>query len=245
MNLESPPPPPQLTRSGPSPATGEINFEEFMKKVENKRRNPANVDYTNISNEIGYIKFDDDYQIPSSGWGDSPIDFPRDTFVNVDIKRAIRKAVSGINSSLTSNSMTTPSRDIIKEESLRAIHFFMNTAGKKNSKNSKKTKKNRNTKKTNRKPKKKTQRKRKRTMKRTMKGGKKKNKNKKTKRTKKKRRNVAGQRSPNRALDSCIQRCNQEFSTPSPIPSPPQLKRGGPYVGMPGNPSDLPEPLEF
>ena len=241
MNLESPPPPPQLVRSGPPPATGEINFEEFMKKVENKQRNPANVDYSNISNEIGYIKFDDDYQIPSSGWGDSPIDFPRDTFVNVDIKRAIRKAVSGINSSLASNSTTTPSRDIIKEESLRAIHFFMNTAGKKNSKNSKKTKKNRNTKKTNRKPKKKTQRKRKR----TMKGGKKKNKNKKTKRTKKKRRNVAGQRSPNRALDSCIQRCNQEFSTPSPIPSPPQLKRGGPYVGMPGNPSDLPEPLEF
>lgn len=241
MNLESPPPPPQLTRSGPPPATGEINFEEFMKKVENKQRNPANVDYSNISNEIGYIKFDDDYQIPSSGWGDSPIDFPRDTFVNVDIKRAIRKAVSGINSSLTSNSMTTPSRDIIKEESLRAIHFFMNTAGKKNSKNSKNIKKNKNTKKTNRKPKKKTQRKRKR----SMKGGKKKNKNKKTKRTKKKRRNVAGQRSPNRALDSCIQRCNQEFSTPSPIPSPPQLKRGGPYVGMPGNPGDLPEPLEF
>ena len=141
MNLESPPPPPQLTRSGPPPATGEINFEEFMKKVENKQRNPANVDYSNISNEIGYIKFDDDYQIPSSGWGDSPIDFPRDTFVNVDIKRAIRKAVSGINSSLTSNSMTTPSRDIIKEESLRAIHFFMNTAGKKKSKNSKNKKK--------------------------------------------------------------------------------------------------------
>ena len=232
MNLESPPPPPQLVRSGPPPVNGEINFEEFMKKVESKQRNPANVDYSNISNEIGYIKFDDDYQIPSSGWGDSPIDFPRDTFVNVDIKRAIRKAVSGINSSLASNSTTTPSRDIIKEESLRAIHFFMNTAGKKNSKKTRKTK---------RKPKKKTQRKRKR----TMKGGKKKNKNKKTKRTKKKRRNVAGQRSPNRALDSCIQRCNQEFSTPSPIPSPPQLKRGGPYVGMPGNPSDLPEPLEF
>ena len=56
MNLESPPPPPQLTRSGPPPATGEINFEEFMKKVENKQRNPANVDYSNISNEIGYIK---------------------------------------------------------------------------------------------------------------------------------------------------------------------------------------------
>tara|TARA_Y100000996_G_scaffold415535_3_gene410920 strand:+ start:7159 stop:7857 length:699 start_codon:yes stop_codon:yes gene_type:complete len=232
MNLESPPPPPQLVRSGPPPANGEINFEEFMKKVESKQRNPANVDYSNISNEIGYIKFDDDYQIPSSGWGDSPIDFPHDTFVNVDIKRAIRKAVSGINSSLASNSTTTPSRDLIKEESLRAIHFFMNTAGKKNSKKTRKTK---------RKPKKKTQRKRKR----TMKGGKKKNKNKKTKRTKKKRRNVAGQRSPNRALDSCIQRCNQEFSTPSPIPSPPQLKRGGPYVGMPGNPSDLPEPLEF
>ena len=230
MNSISPPPPPQLTRNGPSPASGEINFEEFMKKVKNKQRNPANVDYSNINNEIGYVKFDDDYQIPSSGWGDSPIDFPRDTFVNVDIKRAIRKAVSGINTSLTSNSMTTPTRDIIKEESLRAIHFFMNTAGKKNSKKTRKTK---------RKPKKKTQRKR------TMKGGKKKNKNKKTKRTKKKRRNVAGQRSPNRALDSCIQRCNQEFATPSPVPSPPQLKRGGPYVGMPGNPGDLPEPLEF
>ena len=230
MNSISPPPPPQLTRHGPSPASGEINFEEFMKKVKNKQRNPANVDYSNINNEIGYVKFDDDYQIPSSGWGDSPIDFPRDTFVNVDIKRAIRKAVSGINTSLTSNSMTTPTRDIIKEESLRAIHFFMNTAGKKNSKKTRKTK---------RKPKKKTQRKQ------TMKGGKKKNKNKKTKRTKKKRRNVAGQRTPNRALDSCIQRCNQEFATPSPVPSPPQLKRGGPYVGMPGNPGDLPEPLEF
>lgn len=241
MSLESPPPPPPLLRDGPLhlTANGEINFEEFMKKVENKQRNPANVDYSNISNEIGYIKFDDDYQIPSSGWGDSPIDFPRDTFVNVDIKRAIRKAVSGINSSLASNSTTTPSRDIIKEESLRAIHFFMNTAGKKKSKNSKKTKK------TKRKPKKKTQRKRKRTMKRTMKGGKKKNKNKKTKRTKKKRRNAAGQRSPNRALDSCIQRCNQEFAGPSRVPSPSQLKRGGPYVGMPGNPSDLPEPLDF
>ena len=131
MNSISPPPPPQLTRNGPSPASGEINFEEFMKKVKNKQRNPANVDYSNINNEIGYVKFDDDYQIPSSGWGDSPIDFPRDTFVNVDIKRAIRKAVSGINTSLTSNSMTTPTRDIIKEESLRAIHFFMNTAGKK------------------------------------------------------------------------------------------------------------------
>ena len=82
-------------------------------------------------------------------------------------------------------------------------------------------------------------------MKRTMKGGKKKNKNKKTKRTKKKRRNVAGQRSPNRALDSCIQRCNEEFTNPSPIPSPPQLNRGGPYVGMPGNPRDLPDPLEY
>lgn len=236
------PPLTQLTRSGPPPANGEITFEEFMKKVENKRRNPANVDYSNINNEIGYIKFDDDYQIPSSGWGDSPIDFPRDTFVNVDIKRAIRKAVSGINSSLTSNSTTTPSRDLIKEESLRAIHFFMNTAGKKNSKNPKNIKE---TKKTNRKPKKITQRKRKRTRKRTMKGGKKKNKNKKTKHTKKKRRNVAGQRSPNRALDSCIQRCNQEFNSPSPPPSPPQLERNGPYVGMPGNPGDLPEPLKF
>ena len=232
MNPISPPPPPQLARSGPSPATGEINFEEFMKKVKNKQRNPANVDYSNINNEIGYVKFDDDYQIPSSGWGDSPIDFPRDTFVNVDIKEAIRKAVRGINTSLTSNSMTTPTRDIIKEESLRAIHFFMNTAGKKNSKKTRKTK---------RKPKKKTQRKRKR----TMKGGNKKKNKKKTKRTKKKRRNVAGQRSPNRALDSCIQRCNQEFATPSPVPSPPQLKRGGPYMGMPGNPGDLPEPLEF
>ena len=231
MSLESPPPP-RLARSGPPLATGEITFEEFMKKVESKRRNPSNVDYSNINNEIGYIKFNDDYQIPSSGWGDSPIDFPRDTFVNVDIKRAIRKAVSGINSSLTSNSMTIPSRDLIKEESLRAIHFFMNTAGKKNTKKTKKPK---------RKPKKKTQRKRKR----TMKGGKKKNKNKKTKRTKKKRRNVAGQRSPNRALDSCIQRCNEEFTNPSPIPSPPQLNRGGPYVGMPGNPRDLPDPLDF
>ncbi len=232
MNPISPPPPPQLARSGPSPATGEINFEEFMKKVKNKQRNPANVDYSNINNEIGYVKFDDDYQIPSSGWGDSPIDFPRDTFVNVDIKQAIREAVRGINTSLTSNSMTTPTRDIIKEESLRAIHFLMNTAGKKNSKKTRKIK---------RKPKKKTQRKRKR----TMKGGNKKKNKKKTKRTKKKRRNVAGQRSPNRALDSCIQRCNQEFATPSPVPSPPQLKRGGPYVGMPGNPGDLPEPLEF
>ena len=236
MNSISPPPPPQLTRNGPSPASGEINFEEFMKKVKNKQRNPANVDYSNINNEIGYVKFDDDYQIPSSGWGDSPIDFPRDTFVNVDIKRAIRKAVSGINTSLTSNSMTTPTRDIIKEESLRAIHFFMNTAGKKNSK---KTRKTRKTKKSKRKQNMKLKRKQ------TMKGGKKKNKNKKTKRTKKKRRNVAGQRTPNRALDSCIQRCNQEFATPSPVPSPPQLKRGGPYVGMPGNPGDLPEPLEF
>ena len=242
MSLESSPP--QLTRSGPPPASGEITFKEFTNKVESKRINPSNVDYSNINNEIGYIKFDDDYQIPSSGWGDSPIDFPHDTFVNVDIKRAIRKAVSGINSSLASNSMTTPSRDLIKEESLRAIHFFMNTAGKKNSKNSKNTKKNKNTKKTNRKPKKKTQRKRKQTMKRTIKGGKKKNKNKKTKHTKKKRRNVAGQRSPNRALDGCIQRCNQEFNSPSPPPSPPQLERNGPYVGMPGNPGDLPEPLE-
>ena len=232
MNPISPPPPPQLARSGPSQAPGEINFEEFMKKVKNKQRNPANVDYSNINNEIGYVKFDDDYQIPSSGWGDSPIDFPRDTFVNVDIKQAIREAVRGINTSLTSNSMTTPTRDIIKEESLRAIHFLMNTAGKKNSKKTRKTK---------RKPKKKTQRKRKR----TMKGGNKKKNKKKTKRTKKKRRNVAGQRSPNRALDSCIQRCNQEFATPSPVPSPPQLKRGGPYMGMPGNPGDLPEPLEF
>ena len=187
----------------PPPAIGEINFEEFMKKVKNKQRNPANVDYSNINNEIVYVKFDDDYQIPSSGWGDSPIDFPRDTFVNVDIKRAIRKAVSGINTSLTSNSMTTPTRDIIKEESLRAIHFFMNTAGKKKSKKTRKTK---------RKQKKKTQRKR------TMKGGNKKNKKKKTKRTKKKQKNVAGQRSPNRVLDSCIQRCNQEFATPSPVP---------------------------
>ena len=232
MNSISPPPPPQLTRSGPSQARREINFEEFMKKVKNKQRNPANVDYSNINNEIGYVKFDDDYQIPSSGWGDSPIDFPRDTFVNVDIKRAIRKAVSGINTSLTSNSMTTPTRDIIKEESLRAIHFFMNTAGKKNSKKTRKTK---------RKPKKKTQRKR------TMKGGKKKNKNKKTKRTKKKRRNVAGQRSPNRALDSCIQRCNQEFNSPSP-PSPPQLKRSSSshYAKMTGlRNSDLPDPLEY
>ena len=222
--MESPPPPPpQLTRNGPPPASGEINFEEFMKKVENKRRNPANVDYSNISNEIGYIKFNDDYQIPSSGWGDSPIDFPRDTFVNVDIKRAIRKAVSGINSSLTSNSTTTPSRDIIKEESLRAIHFLMNTAGKKNSKNSKNTKR-KPKKKTQRKMKRTTKRTTKRTMKRTMKGGKKKNKNKKTKRTKKKRRNVAGQRSQNTALDSCIQRCNEEFNSPSPPPSPPQLE---------------------
>ena len=232
MNSISPPPPPQLTRNGPSPASGEINFEEFMKKVKNKQRNPANVDYSNINNEIGYVKFDDDYQIPSSGWGDSPIDFPRDTFVNVDIKRAIRKAVSGINTSLTSNSMTTPTRDIIKEESLRAIHFFMNTAGKKNSKKTRKTK---------RKPKKKTQRKQ------TMKGGKKKNKNKKTKRTKKKRRNVAGQRTPNRALDSCIQRCNQEFNSPSP-PSPPQLKRSSSshYSKMTGlRNSDLPDPLEY
>ena len=231
MNPISPPPPPQLARSGPSQAPGEINFEEFMKKVKNKQRNPANVDYSNINNEIGYVKFDDDYQIPSSGWGDSPIDFPRDTFVNVDIKRAIRKAVSGINTSLTSNSMTTPTRDIIKEESLRAIHFFMNTAGKKNSKKTRKTK---------RKPKKKTQRKQ------TMKGGKKKNKNKKTKRTKKKRRNVAGQRSPNRALDSCIQRCNQEFNSPSP-PSPLQLKRSSSshYSKMTGlRNSDLPDPLE-
>ena len=233
MNPESPPPPPpQLTRSGPPPATGEINFEEFMKKVENKQRNPANVDYSNISNEIGYIKFDDDYQIPSSGWGDSPIDFPRDTFVNVDIKRAIRKAVSGINSSLASNSTTTPSRDIIKEESLRAIHFFMNTAGKKNSKKTRKRK---------RKPKKKIQRKR------TMKGGNKKKNKKKTKRTKKKRKNVAGQRSPNRVLDSCIQRCNQEFNSPSP-PSRPQLKRSSSrhYAKMSGlRNSDLPEPLEY
>ena len=236
MNPISPPPPPQLARSGPSPATGEINFEEFMKKVKNKQRNPANVDYSNINNEIGYVKFDDDYQIPSSGWGDSPIDFPRDTFVNVDIKRAIRKAVSGINTSLTSNSMTTHKRDIIKEESLRAIHFFMNTAGKKNSKKTRKTKR-----KPKCKPKKKTQRKR------TMKGGKKKNKNKKTKRTKKKRRNVAGQRSPNRALDSCIQRCNLEFNSPSP-PSPPLLKRSSSshYAKMTGlRNSDLPDPLEY
>ena len=150
------PPLTQLTRSGSPPASDEITFEEFMKKVENKRRNPSNVDYSNINNEIGYIKFDDDYQIPSSGWGDSPIDFPRDTFVNVDIKRAVRKAVSGINSSLTSNTLSSPSRDIIKEESLRAIHFFMNTAGRKNSKKTRKSK---------RKPKKKTQRKRKRKMK--------------------------------------------------------------------------------
>ena len=228
------PPLTQLARSGPPPASGEITFEEFMKKVENKRRNPANVDYSNINNEIGYIKFDDDYQIPSSGWGDSPIDFPRDTFVNVDIKRAIRKAVSGINSSLTSNSTTTPSRDLIKEESLRAIHFFMNTAGKKNSKKTRKTK---------RKPKKKTQRKRKR----TMKGGNKKKNKKKTKRTKKKRKNVAGQRSPNTALNSCIQRCNQEFNSPSP-PSPPLLKRSSSshYAKMTGlRNSDLPDPLEY
>lgn len=237
MNSISPPPPPQLTRSGPSQARREINFEEFMKKVKNKQRNPANVDYSNINNEIGYVKFDDDYQIPSSGWGDSPIDFPRDTFVNVDIKEAIREAVRGINTSLTSNSMTTPTRDIIKEESLRAIHFLMNTAGKKNSK---KTRKTRKTKKSKRKQNMKLKRKQ------TMKGGKKKNKNKKTKRTKKKRRNVAGQRTPNRALDSCIQRCNQEFNSPSP-PSSPQLKRSSSshYSKMTGlRNSDLPDPLE-
>ena len=111
-----------------------------MKKVKNKQRNPANVDYSNINNEIRYVKFDDDYQIPSSGWGDSPIDFPRDTFVNVDIKRAIRKAVSGINTSLTSNSMTTPTRDIIKEESLRAIHFLIENSKTKNKKNKTKNK---------------------------------------------------------------------------------------------------------